>query len=126
MNTITKIAALVALVASASLHNLALAHPEHDAPAPRVEMTEMKGNLLATKTGATVSVAKGGETVSTSGASGTLKLIGAKKATSYALKPAVGNTMVASGVKKLAKGARAQVDITFADKSTLSSELTAN
>lgn len=126
MNTITKIAALVALVASASLHNLALAHPEHDAPAPKVEMTEMKGTLLASKTGATVSVTKGGDTVSTTGATGTLKLLGAKKVASYTLKPARDNTMVASGLRKFAKGARAQIDITFADKSTLSSELTAN
>ncbi|MDO8772231.1 MAG: hypothetical protein Q7K57_26720 [Burkholderiaceae bacterium] len=126
MNKITKFAALVALAASASLHNMALAHPEHDTPAPRVEAAEMKANLHAAKMGATISVTKGGETVSTAGATGTLKLLDAKNTHAYVLKPAPGNTMMAKGVRKLAKGARAQVDITFADKSTLSSELTAN
>ena len=126
MNKLTKIAALVALAASATLHNMALAHPEHDTPAPRVALTEMKANLLVAKMGATISVTKGGETVSTAGATGTLTLLDAKNARAYVLKPAPGNTMMAKGVKNLFKGGRAQVDITFADKATLSSELTAN
>ncbi len=126
MNKFSKIAVLVAFAASASLHNLALAHPEHDAPRPRAEVAEPVGVLVATKSTATVSVEKGGEAVSTTGATGTLKMIGVKNARAYVLKPGAGNILVANGVKELAKGARAQVDITFADKSTLSSELTAN
>lgn len=125
MNKITRIAVLVAFAASASLHGMAMAHPEHDAPVPKVQPAEVKADLMQNASGAKVVFTKGAETVSTVGATGTLMLLDAKDKTSYTLKPAPGNTMTSEGLKKLSKGARAQVNITFADKTMLATELVA-
>ncbi len=125
MNKITKIAVLVAMTAAASLHGMAAAHPEHDAPVPKVQPAEVKADLMRSANGAKVVFTKGADTVSTVGATGTLTLLDTKDKPSYALKPAPGNVMTSEGFKKLAKGARAQVNITFADKSMLATEVVA-
>ncbi len=75
MNKITRIAVLVAFAASASLHGMAMAHPEHDAPVPKVQPAEVKADLMQSKSGSKVVFTKGAETVSTVGASGTLTLL---------------------------------------------------
>lgn len=125
MNKITKIAVFVAMAASASLHGVAMAHPEHDAPVPKSQPAEVKADLMRSATGAKVVFTKGADTVSTVGATGTLTLLDTKDKPSYSLKPAPGNAMTSDGLKKLAKGARAQVNITFADKSMLATEVVA-
>lgn len=125
MNKITKFAVLVAIAASASLHGMAVAHPEHDAPVPKIQTAEVKADLVRSSTGAKVVFTKGADTVSTVGATGTLTLLDTKDKPSYALKPAPGNAMTSEGLKKLDKGARAQVNITFADKTMLATEVVA-
>lgn len=125
MNKFRRIAVLVAITAAASLHGMAVAHPEHDAPVPRVQPAEVKADLMRSATGAKVVFTIGAEAVSTVGATGTLTLLDTKNKASYPLKPAPGNAMTSEGLKKLAKGARAQVNITFADKTMFATEVVA-
>lgn len=125
MNKITKIAVFVAFAASASLHGMATAHPEHDEPVPKVQAAEVQADFMRHASGAKVMFTKGAETVSTVGATGTLTLLDSKDKTSYKLKPARGNVMTPVGLMKPSKGARAQVDITFADKTMLTTEVVA-
>lgn len=78
--------------------------------------------LTSTRTGATVRVTKDGTAVSTKGATGTLTLLDGAKPTELKLKPAGVGVMTAKSKTAIAKDARAKLAITFADKSTLSTE----
>lgn len=102
-----------------------MAHPEHDEPTPKVQQAEVKAGVSGSGKNRKVHFTKGTEPVSTAGASGTLTFLGTTNKASYPLVPASNNTMTSDGLKKLAKGNRVQVQVTFADKTTLTTEVTA-
>ena len=107
------------------LPGVSMAHPEHD-DEPVKAVGEMKAQLVASKTQATITVTKDGVAVATTGASGTLTLLDGDKKSALALKPAARNTLTAKSANPIRKGTRAQVVINFADKTSLSTELVAN
>jgi len=125
MKKFNKIVISLAIASSAAVHGLSMAHPEHDAPIPKVQQAEVKAGVSGTGKNTKVHFTKGTEPVSTAGASGTLTLLGTKNKASYPLVPGSNNTMTSDGLKKLAKGNRAQVQVTFADKMTLNTEVIA-
>jgi hypothetical protein len=125
MNTTKILGALIATAALFSLPGMAIAHPEHDDETPKVKEVQAKVVLTATKGGATLRVTKDGKAVSTKGASGTLTLLDGDKPTELALKPASDGTMAVTSQKAIASNARAKVAITFADKTTLSTDVVA-
>lgn len=102
-----------------------MAHPEHDEPTPKVQQAEVKAGFSGSGKNRKVHFTKGTEPVSTAGASGTLTFFGTTNKASYPLVPASNNTMTSDGLKKLAKGNRARLQVTFADKTTLTTEVTA-
>lgn len=122
MNTMKKLISLIAAAALFSLPGIAIAHPEHDDAPPKVQEVEAKAVLTKTKAGATVRVTKGGKALSTKGATGTLTLLDGDKPAELTLKPAGTGVMTAKSTKVIAKDMRAKIMITFADKTTLSTE----
>jgi hypothetical protein len=125
MNTMTKFGTLIVATALFSLPGLTLAHPEHDEPPAKVQAAEVKAELTGTKTGATVRLTKEGKAVSTKGANGTLTVLDGDKETELKLKPANGGAMTAKSKTAISGGTRAKVSITFADKTTLATDVVA-
>ncbi|MES2317066.1 MAG: hypothetical protein V4631_06185 [Pseudomonadota bacterium] len=125
MNTMKKFSTLIVTAALFSLPGMAMAHPEHDDVPPKVQEVDAKAVLTRTKAGATVRVTKDGEAMSTKGATGTLTLLDGEKATELTLQPAGAGVMKAKSKKAIANQARARIMITFADKTTLSTETVA-
>lgn len=124
MNMIKRLTTLAA-AALFSLPGIAAAHPEHDdAPPPKTQDAEVKASVVASKTGATVRLNKGGMDVSTKGANGTLTLGDGDSKTVLPLKTASGNTLTAKSKTAIAAGTRAQVSVNLADKSTVAAETT--
>lgn len=124
MNKFNKIAISLALVSTAAVHGLSMAHQEHDTPTPKVQ-SDVKAGLVREAESAKIIFTKGAESVSTIGATGTLTLLDTKAKTSYPLVPAPENSMTSDGLRKLAKGNRAQVHVTFANKTMLVTEVVA-
>lgn len=108
-----------------ALPGMSMAHPEHDDAPPKVQQAEKTAELTRTKTGATVRVTQDGKAVSTKGAIGTLTLLDGDKPTELALKPAAGGAMTAKSTQAISAGMRTKVTITFADKTTVSTEAVA-
>jgi hypothetical protein len=120
-----KVVISLVLASSVAVHGLSMAHPEHDEPTPKVQQADVKAGVSGSGKNTNVHFTKGTEPVSTAGASGTLTLLGTKNKASYPLIPASNNTMTSDGLTKLANGNRAQLQVTFADKTTLDAEVTA-
>lgn len=125
MNKLNKIAISLAIASSAALHGLSIAHPEHDEPVPKVQQAEVKAGVSGSGKNTKLHFTKGTQPVSTAGASGTITMLGTNNKASYPLVPDSNNTMTSDGLKKFAKGNRVQVKVTFADKTTLTTEVTA-
>lgn len=125
MNKLQKIAISFALASAAAVHGMSLAHPEHDEPTPKVQLPEVNASLVRSAGRGKIIFTKGTESVSTVGATGTLTLINAKDKASYPLIPSANNTMTTDGMAKLAKGTRAHLHISFADKTMLATEVVA-
>ena len=125
MNMMTKLSTLIAAAALFSVPGLSAAHPEHDDAPPKVQEAEKKAELTRIKTGATVRVTQDGKAVSTKGATGTLTLLDGEKPAVLTLKPAGTGAMVAKRKKAIGNDARGKISITFADQTTLSTEIVA-
>lgn len=123
MNKYRKIAFTLALASTAAIHGLSTAHREHDAPAPVEQTAEVKASLTGAGGNTKVIFTKGTEHVSTEGASGTVTLLASKDKKSYPLTVASKNAMTSIGLTKLTKGSRAQLHVTFADKSMVMTEV---
>lgn len=118
-----KIVTLLGMTVALACTGAAFAHPEHDdAPVAALKKLEAKKNA----NGATIYVTNAGEVVPTAGATGTLTLLSGSKKQVVKLQPGGTNTLEARTTAKIAAGSKAQADITFADKSTASAELTIN
>lgn len=125
MNKFQKIAITLALASTAAIHGLSIAHPEHDASAPVKQTAEVKASLTGAGANTKVIFTKGAEQVSTAGASGTVTLLASKDKKSYPLTVASKNAMTSIGLTKLTKGSRAQLLVTFADKTMVMTEVVA-
>jgi hypothetical protein len=125
MNKFRKVAITLALASTAAIHGVSIAHPEHDDPVPVVQTAEVKATLTGSGANTRVIFTKGAEQVSTAGASGTVTLLAAKDKTSYPLSVAPKNAMTSVGLNKLTKGGRAQLHVTFADKTMVMTEVVA-
>ncbi len=125
MNKLRKIAITLALASTAAIHGLSMAHPEHDAPAPVEQTAEVKASLTGSGANTKVIFTKGTEQVSTAGASGTVTLLSSKDKKSYPLTVASKNAMTSIVLNTLTKGGRAQLHVTFADKTMVMTEVVA-
>lgn len=107
-----KIAAFLALALTVGLNGAAFAHPDHDEEAV---VAVYKVDLVKKKDGATFLISKGGQKVSTAGATGKLILTNGSKKTEVALQPDGQNGMETAKPTRIAAGTRARAMVTFAD-----------
>lgn len=119
-----KFASMLAISLTLAFANTALAHPEHDEPAPTLKPVKLEAKSAAN--GVTLLVTLNGAAYATAGAAGTLTVTKGKRQEVIQLKPSGDNAMATAKPVKIAKGSKAKADLAFPDDSIAQADVVVN